>query len=128
MLGPCMVFADGWAKRRLNSPRRAPAMWGMTPSNTCRPCSSALKPSHKKCRKQRPLCDVPKPNERLTTGLWRFDEKSERFGTSRCTDLFDAATTSFGDAPSYSWVGQSDDAFFLDLRLDLVRAANGGAP
>ena len=28
--------------------------------------------------------------DRLTTGLWRFDEKSERFGTSRCKDLFDA--------------------------------------
>ena len=36
-------------------------------------------------------------------------------------DLFQAATTSFGDAPSYSWVGQSDDAFFLDLRVfDLI--------
>ena len=28
--------------------------------------------------------------DRLTTGLWRFDEKSERFGTSRSKDLFDA--------------------------------------
>jgi choline dehydrogenase-like flavoprotein len=29
--------------------------------------------------------------DRLTTGLWRFDEKSERFGTSRSKDLFDSA-------------------------------------
>jgi hypothetical protein len=37
------------------------------------------------------------------------------------TDLFNAATTSFGNAPSYSWVGQSDDPFFLDLRVfDLI--------
>jgi hypothetical protein len=34
-------------------------------------------------------------------------------------DLFDAATSRFGGSenPSYSWVGQSDDAFFLDLRV-----------
>jgi hypothetical protein len=33
-------------------------------------------------------------------------------------DLFDAATTRFGGSnPSYSWVGQSDDPFFLDLRV-----------
>ena len=31
-------------------------------------------------------------------------------------DLFDAATTAFGGS-SYSWVGQSDDPFFLDLRV-----------
>jgi hypothetical protein len=36
-------------------------------------------------------------------------------------DLFDAATTPFGGGSSYSWVGQSDDAFFLDLRVfDLI--------
>jgi uncharacterized protein DUF4331 len=34
------------------------------------------------------------------------------------SNLFNAATTSFGGAnPSYSWVGQSDDPFFLDLRV-----------
>jgi uncharacterized protein DUF4331 len=33
------------------------------------------------------------------------------------TDLFDAATTAFGGGSAYSWVGQSDDAFFLDLRV-----------
>jgi hypothetical protein len=34
------------------------------------------------------------------------------------TNLFNAATSSFGGAnPSYSWVGQSDDPFFLDLRV-----------
>ena len=34
------------------------------------------------------------------------------------SNLFDAATSSFGGAnPSYSWVGQSDDPFFLDLRV-----------
>jgi uncharacterized protein DUF4331 len=37
------------------------------------------------------------------------------------TDLFNAATTSFGNGPSKSWVGQSDDPFFLDLRVfDLI--------
>ena len=41
------------------------------------------------------------------------------------TELFDAATTSFGDAPSESWVGQSDDPFFLDLRVfDLIYGGN----
>ena len=34
------------------------------------------------------------------------------------SNLFDAATSSFGGTnPSYSWVGQSDDPFFLDLRV-----------
>jgi Domain of unknown function (DUF4331) len=32
-------------------------------------------------------------------------------------DLFDSATTSFGGGNASSWVGQSDDAFFLDLRV-----------
>ena len=41
------------------------------------------------------------------------------------SELFDAATTSFGDAPSESWVGQSDDPFFLDLRVfDLLYGGN----
>ena len=41
-------------------------------------------------------------------------------------DLFDAATTKFGGSnPSYSWVGQSDDPFFLDLRVfDLLYGAD----
>ena len=41
-------------------------------------------------------------------------------------DLFDAATTRFGGSnPSYSWVGQSDDPFFLDLRVfDLLYGAD----
>jgi hypothetical protein len=41
--------------------------------------------------------------------------------------LFDAATTRFGKSsnPSYSWVGQSDDPFFLDLRVfDLLYGAD----
>ena len=33
------------------------------------------------------------------------------------SDLFDAATTAFGGGSAYSWVGQSDDPFFLDLRV-----------
>ena len=33
------------------------------------------------------------------------------------TDLFDAAVQDFGPAPSHTWAGQSDDAFFLDLRV-----------
>jgi hypothetical protein len=35
------------------------------------------------------------------------------------SDLFDAATEKFGKSsnPSYGWVGQSDDPFFLDLRV-----------
>jgi hypothetical protein len=43
------------------------------------------------------------------------------------TSLFNAATTNFGASsdPSYSWVGQSDDPFFLDLRVfDLLYGAN----
>ena len=41
------------------------------------------------------------------------------------SDLFDAATKPFGTSPSYSWVGQSDDAFFLDLRVfDLAYGGN----
>ena len=32
-------------------------------------------------------------------------------------DLFDAATTGFANGKAQSWVGQSDDAFFLDLRV-----------
>ncbi len=41
------------------------------------------------------------------------------------SNLFDTATKSFGRAPSYSWVGQSDDPFFLDLRVfDLLYGAN----
>ena len=41
-------------------------------------------------------------------------------------DLFDGATTKFGASnPSYSWVGQSDDPFFLDLRVfDLLYGAD----
>ena len=42
-------------------------------------------------------------------------------------NLFNQATTKFGkDAnPSYSWVGQADDPFFLDLRVfDLLYGAN----
>jgi hypothetical protein len=39
--------------------------------------------------------------------------------------LFDAATKEFGSAPSKTWAGQSDDAFFLDLRVfDLLYGAN----
>ena len=33
------------------------------------------------------------------------------------TNLFDAGTVRFGNGPSNTWVGQSDDAFFLDLRV-----------
>src|SRR5207245_3646778 len=41
------------------------------------------------------------------------------------SDLFDAGVTPFGKAPSYSWVGQADDPFFLDLRVfDLLYGAN----
>ncbi len=41
-------------------------------------------------------------------------------------DLFDAATTQIGGSnPSFSWVGQSDDPFFLDLRVfDLLYGAD----
>ena len=40
-------------------------------------------------------------------------------------DLFDHGSVPFGAAPSYSWVGQSDDPFFLDLRVfDLLYGAN----
>jgi Domain of unknown function (DUF4331) len=39
--------------------------------------------------------------------------------------LFDAATVEFGSGPSKTWAGQSDDAFFLDLRVfDLLYGAN----
>ena len=39
--------------------------------------------------------------------------------------LFDAAIVSFGPAPSFTWAGQSDDPFFLDLRVfDLLYGAN----
>jgi hypothetical protein len=41
--------------------------------------------------------------------------------------LFNAATTSFGGStnPAFSWVGQSDDPFFLDLRVfDLLYGAD----
>ncbi len=41
------------------------------------------------------------------------------------SDLFDAAVTSFGSAPSFSWAGQADDPFFLDLRVfDLLYGGN----
>jgi Domain of unknown function (DUF4331) len=41
------------------------------------------------------------------------------------TNLFDAATVEFGSAPSLTWAGQSDDAFFLDLRVfDLLYGAD----
>jgi hypothetical protein len=41
------------------------------------------------------------------------------------TDLFDAATTGFANGKASSWVGQSDDAFFLDLRVfDLLYGGN----
>jgi hypothetical protein len=40
-------------------------------------------------------------------------------------DLFDTAATSFDEGASQSWVGQSDDPFFLDLRVfDLLYGAN----
>jgi hypothetical protein len=40
-------------------------------------------------------------------------------------DLFDAATVDFGSGPSRTWAGQSDDAFFLDLRVfDLLYGAD----
>ena len=32
-------------------------------------------------------------------------------------NLFDQGTVDFGPAPSHTWAGQSDDAFFLDLRV-----------
>jgi hypothetical protein len=36
-------------------------------------------------------------------------------------DLFDAGVTTYGGADNKSWVGQSDDPFFLDLRVfDLI--------
>jgi hypothetical protein len=39
--------------------------------------------------------------------------------------LFDEGTAEFGAAPAYSWVGQSDDSFFLDLRVfDLLYGAD----
>ena len=41
------------------------------------------------------------------------------------SNLFDAGTENFGPAPSHTWAGQSDDAFFLDLRVfDLLYGAN----
>jgi len=41
------------------------------------------------------------------------------------SDLFDAATVEFGSAPKMTWAGQSDDAFFLDLRVfDLLYGAD----
>ena len=41
------------------------------------------------------------------------------------SNLFAAATVDFGPAPSFTWAGQSDDAFFLDLRVfDLLYGAN----
>jgi hypothetical protein len=41
------------------------------------------------------------------------------------SNLFDAAVEGFGPAPSYTWAGQSDDAFFLDLRVfDLLYGAD----
>ena len=41
------------------------------------------------------------------------------------SNLFNAATEEFGSAPSKTWAGQSDDAFFLDLRVfDLLYGAN----
>ena len=41
------------------------------------------------------------------------------------SNLFDAATVEFGSRPSMTWAGQSDDAFFLDLRVfDLLYGAN----
>jgi hypothetical protein len=40
-------------------------------------------------------------------------------------NLFDAAVERFGPAPSFTWAGQSDDAFFLDLRVfDLLYGAD----
>jgi hypothetical protein len=40
-------------------------------------------------------------------------------------NLFDAAVERFGSGPSYTWAGQSDDAFFLDLRVfDLLYGAD----
>jgi hypothetical protein len=40
-------------------------------------------------------------------------------------NLFDAAVTRFGSTSSFTWAGQSDDAFFLDLRVfDLLYGAN----
>jgi len=40
-------------------------------------------------------------------------------------NMFDAATVEFGSGPSMTWAGQSDDAFFLDLRVfDLLYGAD----
>jgi hypothetical protein len=40
-------------------------------------------------------------------------------------NLFDQGTVDFGPAPSHTWAGQSDDAFFLDLRVfDLLYGAD----
>ena len=39
--------------------------------------------------------------------------------------LSDSGTVSFGSAPAYTWAGQSDDPFFLDLRVfDLLYGGN----
>lgn len=41
------------------------------------------------------------------------------------SNLFNAATVQFGSAQSKTWAGQSDDAFFLDLRVfDLLYGAD----
>jgi hypothetical protein len=40
-------------------------------------------------------------------------------------NMFDAGVYGFGSAPSYTWAGQSDDPFFLDLRVfDLIYGAD----
>jgi hypothetical protein len=40
-------------------------------------------------------------------------------------NLFDQGTVEFGPAPGHTWAGQSDDAFFLDLRVfDLLYGAD----
>ena len=43
---------DGCARRWLNSPRRAPAMWMSNPSNAAWPSSAALHPTCRKVRKE----------------------------------------------------------------------------
>ena len=61
-----------------------------------------------------------------TTRRWRRATSGAASMPNYNGDLFDAATTRFGASnASYSWVGQSDDPFFLDLRVfDLLYGAN----
>ena len=97
MVASNMLSAFGVAPRVFRLRRPAPAMCAITPSNTSRSRSSALKPSYRNVLRKRPLCEDPKamawrtaPAVPLADGYFSQDVTSRRATSpSPATGTFD---------------------------------------